>query len=83
LVEVETILAKPFGDLIHFSVPGRKVRDRKVLLVAPMSGRYATLLHSTVRSLLPDCEVYITDWHNARAIPVSEGKSMLRITRFI
>ena len=74
LVEVETILAKPFGDLIHFSVPGRKVRDRKVLLVAPMSGHYATLLRSTVRSLLPDCEVYITDWHNARDIPVSEGK---------
>ncbi|MDC1058215.1 polyhydroxyalkanoate depolymerase [Planktomarina temperata] len=74
LVEVETLLAKPFGDLIHFAVPGRRPRDRKVLLVAPMSGHYATLLRSTVRSLLPDCEVYITDWHNARDIPVSASK---------
>ena len=48
--------------------------DRRVLLVAPMSGHYATLLRSTVRSLLPDCEVYVTDWHNARDIPVSSGK---------
>ena len=39
-----------------------------------MSGHYATLLRSTVKSLLPDCEVFITDWHNARDIPVSEGK---------
>ena len=39
-----------------------------------MSGHYATLLRSTVRSLLPDCEVHITGWHNARDIPVSEGK---------
>jgi poly(3-hydroxybutyrate) depolymerase len=46
---------------------------RKVMLVAPMSGHYATLLRSTVASLLPDCEVYITDWHKARDIPVSAG----------
>ena len=45
-----------------------------MLLVAPMSGHYATLLRSTVASLLPDCEVFVTDWHNARDIPVSEGK---------
>jgi poly(3-hydroxybutyrate) depolymerase len=45
-----------------------------VMLVAPMSGHYATLLRSTVASLLPDCEVYVTDWHNARDIPVSAGK---------
>jgi len=45
-----------------------------VLLVAPMSGHYATLLRSTVLSLLPDCDVFITDWHNARDIPVSAGK---------
>jgi len=44
------------------------------MLVAPMSGHYATLLRSTVKSLLVDCEVYITDWHNARDIPVSAGK---------
>ncbi|MGB0800013.1 MAG: polyhydroxyalkanoate depolymerase, partial [Planktomarina sp.] len=74
VVEIETIIERPFGDLIHFKVPGRTPRTHKVLLVAPMSGHYATLLRSTVRSLLPDCEVYITDWHNARDIPVSAGK---------
>jgi len=74
LVEVNTVVEKAFGDLIHFSVPGRKTQDRKVLLVAPMSGHYATLLRSTVKSLMVNCEVYITDWHNARDIPVSEGK---------
>jgi poly(3-hydroxybutyrate) depolymerase len=47
---------------------------RKILLVAPMSGHYATLLRSTVKSLIRDAEVYVTDWHNARDIPVSEGK---------
>jgi poly(3-hydroxybutyrate) depolymerase len=50
------------------------VPNRRVLLVAPMSGHYATLLRSTVISLLPDCDLYITDWHNARDIPVSAGK---------
>ncbi|MCR9113184.1 MAG: polyhydroxyalkanoate depolymerase [Rhodobacteraceae bacterium] len=74
LINVETVVERPFGDLIHFDVQGRDDMDRRVLLVAPMSGHYATLLRSTVRSLLPDCEVYVTDWHNARDIPVSEGK---------
>lgn len=74
VVQVKSVVEKPFGDLIHFSVAGRTRRKRQVLLVAPMSGHYATLLRSTVKSLLPDCEVYITDWHNARDIPVSEGK---------
>jgi len=74
LVDVETAVAKPFGDLIHFQVQGRAEMPRKVLLVAPMSGHYATLLCSTVVSLLPDAEVYVTDWHNARDIPVSAGK---------
>ncbi len=73
-VAVETVLDKPFGSLIHFNVQGRAPMARRVLLVAPMSGHYATLLRSTVASLLPDCEVYVTDWHNARDIPVSEGK---------
>ena len=74
LVEVEVAIPRPFGDLIHFNVQGRPAKPRKVLLVAPMSGHYATLLRSTVVSLLPDCEVYVTDWHNARDIPVSVGK---------
>lgn len=74
LINIETVVERPFGDLIHFDVAGRADMDRRVLLVAPMSGHYATLLRSTVRSLLPDCEVYVTDWHNARDIPVSKGK---------
>lgn len=74
LVEIETLVTRPFGDLIHFRVLGREQSRRRVLLVAPMSGHYSTLLRSTVTSLLPDCDVYVTDWHNARDIPVSEGK---------
>lgn len=74
LVQIKTVVERPFGDLLHFDVSGREPMARKVLLVAPMSGHYATLLRSTVKSLIPDCEVYITDWHNARDIPVSEGK---------
>jgi len=74
VVTVEKLVTRPFGDLIHFNAQGRTPRPRRVLLVAPMSGHYATLLRSTVISLLPDCEVYITDWHNARDIPASKGK---------
>ncbi|WP_444666742.1 polyhydroxyalkanoate depolymerase [Cereibacter changlensis] len=74
LVDVLPVVEKPFGSLIHFSVRRREPMARKVLLVAPMSGHYATLLRSTVSSLLPDCDVYVTDWHNARDIPVSAGK---------
>lgn len=74
VVSVATRLSRPFGDLVQFEVQGRAPRPRRVLLVAPMSGHYATLLRSTVQSLLPDCEVFITDWHNARDIPVSSGK---------
>jgi poly(3-hydroxybutyrate) depolymerase len=74
LIDVKTVVERPFGNLIQFSVRRRGPSKRKVMLVAPMSGHYATLLRSTVTSLLPDCDVYITDWHNARDIPVSAGK---------
>ena len=74
VVEPTTVVEKAFGDLVHFEVVGRPTKERKVLLVAPMSGHYATLLRSTAVSLLPDCELYVTDWKNARDIPVSEGK---------
>lgn len=73
-VSVEKTVERPFGDLIRFKVQGREEKKRRVMLVAPMSGHYATLLRSTVQSLLPDCELWITDWHNARDIPVSVGK---------
>jgi poly(3-hydroxybutyrate) depolymerase len=74
VVSVVRELERPFGDLVRFRVAGRPEKPRRVLLVAPMSGHYATLLRSTVKSLLVDCEVWITDWHNARDIPVSKGK---------
>ncbi len=74
LIDVNTVMEKPFGSLVQFHVRRRAPMARKVLLVAPMSGHYATLLRSTVTSLLPDCDVFITDWHNARDVPVSAGK---------
>ncbi|OJI93629.1 poly(3-hydroxybutyrate) depolymerase [Planktotalea frisia] len=74
LIEITPVVERAFGDLIHFNVTGRETMKRKILLVAPMSGHYATLLRSTVKSLIRDAEVYVTDWHNARDIPVSEGK---------
>lgn len=74
VVEVVPMVRRPFGDLIHFKVHDRAPMKRRVMLVAPMSGHYATLMRSTVASLLPDCEVFVTDWHNARDIPVSAGK---------
>ncbi|HEX9646756.1 MAG TPA: polyhydroxyalkanoate depolymerase, partial [Alphaproteobacteria bacterium] len=63
---------KTFGDLKHFR---RDVvrDDPPVLLVAPMSGHYATLLRGTVRALLPDHEVYVTDWRDAREVALYEG----------
>lgn len=74
LVDIKTVVERPFGNLIQFFVRRRPPMKRRVLLVAPMSGHYATLLRSTVSSLLPDCDVFVTDWHNARDIPVSAGK---------
>jgi poly(3-hydroxybutyrate) depolymerase len=74
LVDVKPVVERPFGSLMQFYVRRRAPMARKVMLVAPMSGHYATLLRSTVMSLLPDCDVYVTDWHNARDIPVSAGK---------
>ena len=74
LVDVTPVVEKPFGDLVQFFVRRRPPMARKILLIAPMSGHYATLLRSTVSSLLPDADVFVTDWHNARDIPVSAGK---------
>ena len=84
VVYVEPVLKRDFGDLVHFRVARREAMPRRILLVAPMSGHYATLLRSTVTSLLADAEVYITDWHNARDIPVSCGKFDIEdYTRYI
>jgi poly(3-hydroxybutyrate) depolymerase len=70
-VEIEAALDKPFCRLIHFKQP--QPRNKKVLVVAPLSGHHATLLHDTVRSLLPEHDVWITDWVDARMVPLSAG----------
>ncbi|MGI9422814.1 MAG: polyhydroxyalkanoate depolymerase, partial [Hyphomicrobiaceae bacterium] len=76
-VDIVTAHRKPFCDLIHFerSMPvAKKHNDPKVLIVAPMSGHYATLLRGTVRAMLPEHEVYMTDWVDARQVPIYEGR---------
>ena len=74
LVSLETVKSLSFCDLIKFQSTSPKKVKRKVLIIAPMSGHYATLTRNTVISLLPNCDVYITDWRNARDVPYSEGK---------
>ncbi len=64
---------RPFCKLVHFTADRNLPSPRRVLLVAPMSGHYATLARNTVTSLLPNCDVYVTDWKNARDVPVSAG----------
>ena len=62
----------PFGTLLHFRKDSA-VQQPRMLIVAPMSGHFATLVRDTVRTMLADHDVYITDWHNARDVPLSEG----------
>lgn len=65
---------KPFCRMIRFERAAPTLRvDPKVLVVAPMSGHYATLLRGTVEALLPKHDVYITDWEDARMVPLAEG----------
>ena len=74
-VTEEIIWSKPFCNLLHFKrdLPASHSSDQKILLVAPMSGHYATLLRGTVEALLPHADIYITDWVDARIVPVTEG----------
>lgn len=71
-VTEEIVAALPFGSLLHFKKDIEQPQPR-ILVVAPLSGHFATLLHGTVKTLLPENDVYITDWHNARDVPLSEG----------
>ena len=66
-------LVTPFATLLHFKKDIAQAQPR-LLLVAPLSGHFATLLRSTVRTMLPEHDVYITDWHNARDVPTSQGR---------
>jgi polyhydroxyalkanoate depolymerase len=63
----------PFGTLLHFKKDIDTPQPR-VLLVAPLSGHFATLLRNTVRTMLPEHDVYITDWHNARDVNLGHGR---------
>jgi poly(3-hydroxybutyrate) depolymerase len=72
-VTEEAAHTTPFGTLLHFKKDVSTVQPR-VLLVAPLSGHFATLLRATVRTMLPDHDVYITDWHNARDVPLTAGR---------
>lgn len=72
-VREEVALRTPFASLLHFA----KAVDTqlpRVLIVAPMSGHFATLLRGTVRTMLPEHDVYLTDWHNARDVAITDGR---------
>ena len=75
-VTEKVVWKKPFCNLIRFErdLPAGRRPDRKLLIVAPISGHYATLLRGTVETMLPHADVYITDWADARMVPVIDGR---------
>ncbi len=72
-VQEEVVQTTPFATLLRFAKPGATAQP-KVLVVAPMSGHFATLLRDTVQTLLQDHEVCVTDWHNVRDVPLAAGR---------
>jgi poly(3-hydroxybutyrate) depolymerase len=68
------VLHKPFGNLLRFTHAGLPKNAPRLLIVAPMSGHFATLLRGTVERMMERCEVYITDWADARMVPLSAGE---------
>ena len=75
-VEIEQVLRRTFCRLTHFR-RGAARNDPRLLIVAPLSGHFATLLRGTVQAMLPDHDVYITDWRDAREVPLHEGNFTL------
>ena len=73
-VREEIAASLPFGNLIHFAKDDLDTPQPKMLVVAPLSGHFPTLLRETVRTLLRDHDVYITDWANARDVPLDQGR---------
>ena len=71
-IEEEIVLTKPFGRLKHFRKDGVEGQPN-LLIVAPMSGHFATLLRGTVERMLPKHDVFITDWHDAKLVPIEKG----------
>jgi poly(3-hydroxybutyrate) depolymerase len=75
-VEIKTVWHRPFCNLLHFERQFEhtpRYAQPKVLIVAPMSGHYATLLRGTVEAFLPRHDVYITEWIDARMVPLAKG----------
>lgn len=74
-VHETTVWQRPFCNLVRFerALPANRKADPRVLIVAPMSGHYATLLRGTVEAMLPHAEVHITDWVDARMVPLAQG----------
>ena len=70
----EVVFELPFGNLLHFAKPDLQTPQPRMLVVAPLSGHFATLLRNTVETLLRDHDVYIMDWKNARDVSLSEGQ---------
>ncbi len=68
------VMHKPFGNLLRFTHPGLPQGAPRLLIVAPMSGHFATLLRGTVARMIERCEVYVTDWADARDVPLSAGE---------
>jgi len=68
----EVALETPFGALLHFKKT-KTIEQPRIVLFAPMAGHFPTLLRNTVQTLLPDHDVYLSDWHNARDVPLSAG----------
>ncbi len=75
-VSEEVVWRKPFCSLLHFrrDLPEDRPADPKLLMVAPLSGHYATLLRGTVEAMLPNHDIYVTDWTDARMVPLSQGR---------
>ena len=71
-VREEVVMTTPFSSLIHFTKEGTDPQP-PVLLVTALAGHFSTLLRGTARTLLPDHDVYVTDWHNARDISLEHG----------
>ena len=76
-VHIESVWQRPFCNLLHFQRSLERTPRRpqpKLLIVAPMSGHYATLLRGTVQTMLPNHDVYVTDWVDAKLVPLTEGR---------
>ncbi len=78
VIHEQVLLQKPFMSLLHFNKIRPENTDvksqQKLLIVAPMSGHYATLLRGTIEAMLPHFDVYVTDWADARTVPLAQGK---------